>query len=101
LAELWRQHTGMGFVFATWMTRRESVIIDFAAARDEGLVHIDEIIANYETDIRLGNDEMRKYLSQNISYSVDDSMREGMALYFELAFKNKLVEGVKPLNFLD
>jgi predicted solute-binding protein len=100
LAGLWRQHTGLGFVFAMWMTRRDSVAIDFAAARDEGLEHIDEIIANYETDIRLGPDEMRKYLSQNISYSVDDSMGEGMKLYFELAQKNDLLIENKPLSFL-
>ena len=99
LAELWKQHTGFGFVFAMWMSRRKNVSIDFAAARDEGLAHIDEIIANYETEIRSAN-EMRKYLSENISYSVSDSMRRGMELYFDLAFKNKLVEGVKPLNIL-
>ena len=101
LAELWHHHTGLGFVFAMWMTRRESVTIDFAAARDEGLEHLDEIIANYETDIRLGTDEMRKYLSQNISYSVDDSMRRGMELYFDLAAKNSLIAENRPPLFID
>lgn len=100
LAELWRQHTGLGFVFAMWMTRRDTVTIDFASARDEGLEHIDEIIANYETDIRLGPDEMRKYLSQNISYSIDESMRRGMELYFELAAKNGLIGENRPLLFV-
>ena len=100
LAELWRQHTGLGFVFAMWMTRRDSVTINFAAARDEGLAHIDQIIANYETDIRLGPDEMRKYLSKNISYSVDESMRRGMELYFHLAQKNSLLTENKPLVFI-
>lgn len=101
LAELWRKYTGLGFVFAMWMTRRERVAIDFAVARDEGLAHINEIIANYETEISLGHDEMRKYLSENISYSVSDSMRQGMALYFELAQKNGLLTENKPLVFLD
>lgn len=99
LAELWHHHTGLGFVFAMWMTRRDSVVIDFAAARDEGLGHLDEIIANYETDIRLGPDEMRKYLSQNISYSIDDSMRQGMELYFELAYKSGLIVENKVPRF--
>jgi len=101
LAELWHKYTDLGFVFAMWMTRRDSVTIDFAAARDEGLAHIDEIIANYETDIRLGPDEMRKYLSENISYSVDESMRLGMELYFDLAQKNGLLTENKPLVFLE
>jgi chorismate dehydratase len=99
LVELWKQHTGLGFVFAMWMTRRERIAIDFAAARDEGLAHIDEIIANYETDIRLGHDEMRKYLSEDISYSIDDSMRTGMELYFKLAAQHGLIEKARELRF--
>ena len=99
LAELWHKHTGLGFVFAMWMTRRESVAIDFTAARDEGLEHLDEIIANYETDIGIGRDELTTYLSRNISYSIDDSMRRGMELYFELAAKNGLIDKNRPMQF--
>ena len=100
LAELWHRHTGLGFVFAMWMTRAKRSNIDFAAARDEGLAHLDEIIANYETAIGLGPDEMRTYLSENISYSVDDSMREGMELYFKLAARHKLTGPAKELRFV-
>jgi len=100
LAELWHQYTGLGFVFAMWMTRQKKCDIDFASARDEGLVHLDEIIANYEGEIGLDSDEMRTYLSQNISYSIDESMRRGMELYFELAAKNGLIDENKPLLFV-
>jgi len=100
LAELWHAYTGLGFVFAMWMTRRENTSIDFAAARDEGLEHLDEIIANYDHQIHLDPDEMKKYLSQNISYSVDDSMRRGMELYFELAATNGLISKNRPLDFV-
>jgi len=100
LAEIWRKYTGFGFVFAMWMTRRPVMEIDFAAARDEGLAHIDSIIANYEGEIRLGADEMRTYLSQNISYAIDDSMRHGLELYFELAAKHRLVDRAKEMRFL-
>ena len=100
LAELWHHHTGLGFAFAMWMTRRESVAIDFASARDEGSEHIDEIVANYESDIGLGPDEMRRYLTENISYSIDESMRRGMELYFELARKNDLIAENRELNFV-
>ncbi len=100
LAELWHQHTGLGFVFAMWMTRQSKCNINFAAARDEGLAHIDEIVANYETDIRLGPGEMRTYLSENISYSIDESMKRGMELYFDLAYKNRLIEKARELHFV-
>ena len=100
LATLWHQYTGLGFVFAMWMTRKEEIAIDFAAARDEGLEHLDEIVANYEHQIDLGRDEMKKYLSENISYSVDDSMRSGMELYFKLAAKSGLIETNRPIIFV-
>jgi chorismate dehydratase len=104
LAELWRDFTGFGFVFAMWMTRAEKVSaarkIDFAAARDEGLKHLDEIIANYESEISLGREDFKKYLSENIAYSIDDSMQRGLELYFKLAHKNGLIAENKPLLFI-
>ena len=100
LATLWHQYTGLGFVFAMWMTRKEEIAIDFAAARDEGLEHLDEIVANYEHQIDLGRDEMKKYLSENISYSVDESMARGMKLYFELAAKSGLIQANRPIIFV-
>ena len=100
LAELWHAHTGLGFVFAMWMTRREKCEIDFAAARDEGLAHADEIAANYAGDIGLSRDEMRAYLTENISYSIDNSMQRGMELYFDLAAKNGLIARNKPLDYV-
>jgi chorismate dehydratase len=100
LAGTWRGFTGFGFVFAMWMTRRRSVDIDFAAARDEGVEHIGEIVSNYETDISLSRDELTTYLSQNISYSIDPSMQEGLELYFRLAHKHGLIPRIKPLDFL-
>src|SRR5437764_1570268 len=55
LATLWHEFTGFGFVFAMWMVRNDSDeklrAIDFAAARDEGLAHVDEIAAENETAV--------------------------------------------------
>ena len=99
LAQIWTTHTGLGFVFAMWMTMRDEIEVDFAAARDEGLEHISEIAANY-SELGLSVDALRDYLSENISYSIDDSMRVGMELYFKLAGKCGLIDGVKPVAYL-
>lgn len=99
LVELWRSFTGLGFVFAMWMTAKDAAPVDFAAARDEGVAHIDDIAANYTEQIGLNHSELTEYLSRNISYEPDDSMRRGMELYFELAFKHGLIEQNLPLNF--
>jgi predicted solute-binding protein len=105
LAETWKSFTGFGFIFAMWMANKEksetAKTIDFAAARDEGLAHLEEIISNYETEISLAREDFRRYLSENISYSIDENMREGLRLYFELARKNGLTPTNKPLLFCE
>jgi chorismate dehydratase len=100
LAELWHKYTNFGFVFAMWMTQRESCEINFAHAKDEGLQHFDEIIANYEKEIPLTRSEFKDYLTNNIAYEIDDSMQKGLKLYFELAYKHKLTENLKDLKFI-
>ncbi|MGI8555592.1 MAG: menaquinone biosynthetic enzyme MqnA/MqnD family protein [Pyrinomonadaceae bacterium] len=100
LAETWKSFTDCGFVFAMWMTLSKSCAIDFAAARDEGLAHLDEIISNYKIEVKLSREDFKKYLSENISYSIDDSMRKGLELFFRLAHKNNLIENFQPLRFI-
>lgn len=99
LAELWHRYTGLGFVFAMWMTKADACPVDFAAVRDEGFEHIDEISANYVKDIALTKDELKQYLTTNISYSINEPMQKGLELYFELAFKNGVIERNKPLEY--
>jgi chorismate dehydratase len=104
MASLWKEHTGLGFVFAMWMVRDETVErarkLDFAGARDEGVAHIEEIVRAYQDKIPMRVDELRNYLTENIVFNVDASMERGLRLYFELAFKHKLIERVKPLRFI-
>lgn len=98
LAGLWHQYTGLGFIFAMWMCP-SAVPVDLAAVRDEGLAHIDEIAANYTGEIGLSIDELRKYLTSNISYTPEPGMQAGLELYFDLAFKHRLIEHNRPLAF--
>lgn len=104
IVELWRKFTGCGFVFAVWLANREAAEvvekIDFAAARDEGLEKIEEILDFYAPQIPLKRTDFRRYLIKNISYEIDDSMERGLKLYFELAAKHRLIERLKPLEFL-
>lgn len=100
----WKSRTGCGFVFAMWAapgeragTARE---IDFAAARDEGLGHLDDIISNYEQEIRLGREDFRSYLTQSIVYGTDETMKEGLALYYKLAAKHGLIDSMRELEFV-
>lgn len=104
MANLWRAYTGLGFVFAMWMIAdrgsERARQVDFAGARDEGVAHIEDIVAEYDQKIPLPVGELRKYLTENIVFRVDESMRRGLQLYFALAFKHELIETVKPLRFI-
>ncbi len=104
LASVWRRFTNTGFVFAMWMGRADAVAmvseVDFAGARDEGLEQLEQIISECETDLPLPRAEIRKYLTESITFHVDDTLEKGMRLYFELARKHGLVESNKPLQFI-
>ena len=104
MANLWRAYTGLGFVFAMWMIADRGVEaarrVDFAGARDEGVAHVEEIVAEYQQKIPMPVEELRRYLTENIVFHVDDSMKRGLELYFELAAKHGLISSVKPLRFI-
>jgi chorismate dehydratase len=105
LASLWREHTGLGFVFAMWMAHESATdavrAADFAGARDEGLAHLDEIVEDYERQLSLPRAELRDYLTRNICFDLNEEMRAGLELYFALAHKHGLVERVRPLRLFD
>ena len=104
MAGLWKQYTGLGFVFAMWMVREETIqrarTVDFSGARDEGVAHLEEIVASYQDRIPMSVEELRNYLTENIVFNVDESMEKGLRLYFELAFKHKLIDSIKELRFI-
>lgn len=104
MAALWRRHTGLGFVFAMWVVRNAAAEharnVDFAAARDEGVANIETIVDYYQTRIPLSRQELTTYLTDNISFELDDSMRKGLELYFNLAAKHRLIEGVRAPTFV-
>jgi len=104
LATLWREYTGLGFVFAMWMISDDASAagrrIDFRAARDEGLEGISEIIDFYQPLLGLGRSELEFYLRENISFRMETEMVAGLELYYRLAHKHGLIPMVKPLRSL-
>jgi chorismate dehydratase len=102
LASLWREHTGLGFVFAMWMAHESAAravrAADFAGARDEGVEHVEDIVVDYKKTLGLSREELRDYLTNNVCFELDAELRAGLELYFALAHKHGLTEGVKPLR---
>ncbi|MBA3241101.1 MAG: menaquinone biosynthesis protein [Acidobacteria bacterium] len=104
MAALWREHTGLGFVFAMWMARADAAEVvgevNFAAARDEGLRSVEEIAAVYEAGLGRPHAELVAYLRDHICYEVDEEMRAGLELYFRLAHKHGLIPELRPLRMI-
>jgi chorismate dehydratase len=104
LAELWREQTGLGFVFAMWMAREDELErvrgIDFAGARDEALAHLEEVALFYSRSIGLSPAEIKSYLMENISYNLDEGLRAGLDLFYRLADKHKLIQESRPLKLI-
>jgi chorismate dehydratase len=104
LAALWREQTGLGFVFAMWMARAgvsERVgRVDFAGARDEGLARVEEIAAGYERELGLPRAALVSYLRENICFELDDELRAGLELFYQLSQRHGVIESLRPFKTL-
>ena len=105
LAEEWRNHTGLPFVFAFWAIRKDSKVwpgeVDFIRGKHEGLRHMDDIAGEYSARLGLPRDDLIGYLTENISYDLDEASLRGLGLYFDLAKECGLISKVTQLEFLE
>lgn len=85
LAESWIQHTGLPFVFATWIANKP-MPADFMEAFDKanayGLQRINEVIATIPEREQVY--DLHKYYTQNISYELNQAKRKGLELFLSL-----------------
>lgn len=84
LGEAWVAHTGLPFVFAAWMSNQPipaSFQALFNQANAYGVEHIQEVLAQLPS--RTHDYDMEQYYTQNIQYTLTDSMQQGMRLFLE------------------
>lgn len=110
LAEEWRKHTGLPFVFAFWAIRRDAAAmfgpagrrrVDFVAAKDEGVAHAAELAAIYSEQLGLPKEDLVNYLTKNIHYDLDDESLSGLKLYYDLAYDCGLIDEARALAFCE
>lgn len=101
LGEQWTQFTGLPFVWAFWAGRPGVVSRDAVAAlvhaRNEGVRASDAI-----ADAYCGPDRAalgRRYLRDNISYTLGEREQAGLRRYFELAGKHGVVDSARTPEF--
>lgn len=112
LAEEWIRHTGKPFVFAFWAVRGQAlrdadpalcVASIFRDSRDHGLQarNLDQISREWSGRVRLSEEEVRSYLTQNIYYQLDSECLEGLRLFYRYAAEIGALPPAPELSFLD
>lgn len=105
LAQEWYRFTGLPFVFAFWAVRREAarpgVARMFQQALADGLASIPFIAEWYSSRLPLPAPEIRRYLTTNLDYRLDDRCLQGLDRFYALARKCGILDQVAPLQFLD
>ena len=85
LAEDWKKHTGLPFVFACWVSNKPldpKFVSEFNAVLADGVNHIDEAVA--EKPIHIKGFDAIDYLKHKISYDLNDDKRKALKLFIEL-----------------
>lgn len=102
LARLWRDRTGLPFVFALWAVwpdRMRDAQVDFEGGRREGVAASARIVEGYAGALGLDRGELVEYLTDNIHYDLDAESLAGLALYYSLAAERGLIDAPVPLAF--
>jgi chorismate dehydratase len=112
LAEEWIRYTGKPFVFAFWAVRGDALreadpALDLAAvfreSRDHGLESgsLDQIASEWGPKLRLSEEEVRSYLTENIHYRLDTGCLEGLHLFYRYAAEIGALPGAPELRFVE
>lgn len=105
LGQFWYDWTGLPFVFAMWVARREAntegVEEALSHARDLGLANVAEIAREEAPRLGLSESVAYNYLTKNLHYYLTSAERSGLKLFCELAAKHNLVKPNVDIIFRD
>jgi chorismate dehydratase len=103
VAHEWMEMTGRPCVLAIWVARRDAatpaLVADFLASKAYGLARIGEIAEAASLKLDLPVPALERYLGENIDYSLDETNRAGLELYFRMCAEAGLIPRVRPLEF--
>ena len=99
MVEKWRTLTSFPAVLAVWAARPATVtpevIHDFQESLAFGMQHLDEISAEASRELNLPAEKLRRYLSENIDYTLDAENLRGLQRYFVFAAELGLIPRIK------
>ncbi len=102
IVEEWRALTKFPAVLAVWAGRRAAVtpevVQDFQQSLAFGLQHLDEISAEASAELQLPAAHLRRYLTENIDYTLDNENMQGLEVYYRYAAEMGLIPEVKSIE---
>lgn len=75
----WKQHTGLPFIFAAWISNKvvkKEFVKQFEKANSVGLLHLDEVIKANESSV-----DLELYYTQNIKFEFTSEMSDIIRLF--------------------
>jgi chorismate dehydratase len=111
LGEEWKGLTGLPFVFAMWMMRKDFLEADrargvalarlLAGAREAGAGQTEQLLDRYAAEKQWPRALARRYFTEFLRYEVTPRAREGLAHFFALAGRLGLLERRRPPVYLE
>ncbi len=103
LAAEWRRLTGHPFVFAVWAARPSADLDQlpfyFKSSLRFGLSSLDSLVRECAAEIGLDRDEVREYLTRNLTYFLRGDELGGLREFFRRAADKGLVPSAQELVF--
>ena len=108
LGALWYHFTGMPFVFALWILRREAVTKSpdeistlakqLSDSRNHAFTNLPEMATQLSDKTGFSAEQLEAYW-RGMSYDLSDGHIEGLWLYFTLCHKHGLLEKIPDFHF--
>lgn len=102
LAAEWRALTGLPFVFAVWAVREVVSLPDlpryFQESLELGLSSLPELIRRAVVELELPPDEVRTYLTRNLSFFLRQEELAAVGEYFRRAHAHGLIDDPRRLE---
>lgn len=102
IVEEWRMATSRPAVLAVWAARPEvattELADEFSASLEFGKSQLPQICREAAEELSLPEEDLERYLRENIDYSLDDENRNGLLAYYAHAYKLGLIENLNPIS---
>lgn len=93
LAAMWHDDTGLPFVFALWVARKEAASRELSevlnASCSHGQAHLGDIEAEFSRTLGIDARRIHTYLTRHLHFTLGREEIEALALFFRLVLKEE------------